>query len=212
MYFGDVRLRSDAYVSNFARSLARSRVPRALRDIFETGDKDIKKGRATSCPAGGHWRGINHPREGLHFNARGWISNARARRSEIASATTGATGRCNSPVVLCNARAMWRLSEVHIPRYRCSGRVSGKPLQDDAGDKENRRRSETGGLVFFLRSSPPPFFFHSALMYVTGFHVDQSSSRQLQSRHAGERLYASLFTIAKRIVYLVLVRSVYTWY
>jgi len=66
------------YVRVKLRSLVRSR---ALRDIFETGDKDIKKGRATSCPAGGHWRGINHPCEGLHFNAWGWISNARARAS-----------------------------------------------------------------------------------------------------------------------------------
>lgn len=45
------------------KSHVRSRALCALRDIFETSDRDIKKGRATSCPAGGHWRGINHPRK-----------------------------------------------------------------------------------------------------------------------------------------------------
>jgi len=144
------------YVRVKLRSLVRSR---ALRDIFETGDKDIKKGRATSCPAGGHWRGINHPCEGLHFNAWGWISNARAReraQKRDCERDNQRDCRCNRPAILCNTRAVCRLSEVHIPRYRCSGRVSGKPVQNDADDKESRRRSETGGLVLFFHS---PLFF-----------------------------------------------------
>ena len=108
------------YVRVKLRSLVRSR---ALRDIFETGDKDIKKGRATSCPAGGHWRGINHPCEGLHFNAWGWISNARARasehRSEIASATTSATADATA-------------QRFYATRARCAGYRRCTSLVTDA--------------------------------------------------------------------------------
>lgn len=110
--FVDVRLTirfANTYVSNFALSLARSRT---LRDIFKTGDKDIKKGRATSCPAGGHWRGINHPREGLHFNARGWISNARA--------SAGARSRARQP-----ARLPMQLLGGFMQRARVEARCAG---------------------------------------------------------------------------------------
>lgn len=78
-----VRIRSA--IERWRRSCWYVRVKRnALRrcGIFsKASDRDIKKGRATSCPAGGHWRGINHPREGLHFNAPGWISTERVERS-----------------------------------------------------------------------------------------------------------------------------------
>lgn len=103
------------YVSNRVRRSAR-----ALQDIFETSDRDIKKERATSCPAGGHWRGINHPREGLHFNARGWISNARAQRRDR-ERDNRRDCRCNRPARFYAARApSWvrcsqRLSETRIP-------------------------------------------------------------------------------------------------
>lgn len=210
--FVDVRLTmrfENTYVSNFARSLARSF---SLRDIFETGDKDIKKGRATSCPAGGHWRGINHPREGLHFNARGWISNARAseRRSEIASATTGATADATAQwfyATRARRGAMCRLSEVRIPRYRCSGRISGKPVQDDADDKENR--SKTDGLVFFFHFFPSHFFsFRSNVCHrISRRSIVVSSvgcNRDSQSVNACTHRYSQLL----RIVYFLLGRLI----
>lgn len=66
--------RAGTYVSSVTRFGAAGYFSKA-------NDRDIKKGRATSCPAGGHWRGINHPREGLHFNAPGWISTERVERT-----------------------------------------------------------------------------------------------------------------------------------
>jgi len=159
-------------VSNRVRSSIR-----ALQDIFETSDRDIKKERATSCPAGGHWRGINHPREGLHFNAPGWISNS----GEIASATTGARQSSMQPPGGFMQRAhpvgaMQRLSETRIPSLqmqRAPHPASPAPwVRDDAGP-----RTKKVVVVVEIFSLPFPSFFHSVLMYVTGFHGDQSPRR-----------------------------------
>lgn len=158
----------------------------ALQDIFETSDRDIKKERATSCPAGGHWRGINHPREGLHFNARGWISNARAQaaRSRARQPALGSRRciRCNRPAVLCSARAyLVRCSGYRRRaslRYRCNGRRIRRARAVGAGRHRRQRKSSSPSIrdwrnsPLFFRSLV--FFFHSALMYVTGFHGYQS--------------------------------------
>lgn len=146
---------------------------RALQDIFETSDRDIKKERATSCPAGGHWRGINHPCEGLHFNARGWISNARAQaaRSRARQPALGSRRciRCNRPAVLCSARAYsvrcQRLSETL--RYRCSGRRIRRARVVDAGRRQQQRKSLSSLSPLFRdwRNSPL-FLFYSLLFFI----------------------------------------------
>lgn len=121
-------------------------------------DRDIKKGRATSCPAGGHWRGINHPREGLHFNAPGWISSE-ARRNCCSRAAETADSRPWA-ALLCIARndTATGVSEVRTPRYRCRERVSGKPpYQDDdeEGQLSETRTQQTPLLSFSFPSLPP---------------------------------------------------------
>lgn len=125
---------------------------RALQDIFETSDRDIKKERATSCPAGGHWRGINHPREGLHFNAPGWISNS----GEIASATTGARQSSMQPAVLCSARTrLVRCSGYRRRaslRYRCSGRRIRQAPRRGCGTTPGRRQRKFFSSIPFLFS------------------------------------------------------------
>lgn len=115
--------------------------PRRCGIFSKANDRDIKKGRATSCPAGGHWRGINHPREGLHFNAPGWISGE-ARRT-VARETADSRPWA---ALLCIARnhTATGVSEVRTPRYRCRERVSGKPPYQD--DDEEGQLSETNKL------------------------------------------------------------------
>lgn len=88
-------------------------------------------------------------------------------------------------VVLCSARASLGamqpavIGDAHPFVTDAAGAVSGKPwVRDDADDKEirRRRRTKTGGTRLFFPSIPS-FFFHSALMYVIGFHGDQSPRR-----------------------------------
>lgn len=165
---------------------------RALQDIFETSDRDIKKERATSCPAGGHWRGINHPCEGLHFNARGWISNARAQaaRSRARQPALGSRRciRCNRPAVLCSARAYsvrcQRLSETRIPSLQMQRAPHPASPRRGCGTTPTTKKI----LVVVVATIPGlaelasfsllfPSFFHSVLMYVTGFHGNQSTRR-----------------------------------
>lgn len=115
--------------------------PRRCGIFSKANDRDIKKGRATSCPAGGHWRGINHPREGLHFNAPGWISSE-ARRT-VARAPETADSRPWA-ALLCIARndTATGVSEVCTPRYRCRERVSGKPPYDQEGQLSETRTNK----------------------------------------------------------------------
>lgn len=166
--------------------------PRRCGIFSKANDRDIKKGRATSCPAGGHWRGINHPREGLHFNAPGWISGE-ARRT-VARAPETADSRPWA-ALLCIARndTATGVSEVRTPRYRCRERVSGKPpYQDDdeEGQLSETRIQQTPLLSFSFPPSPltctrPPVTSADSF-------VDSQARRKSASRAAPRSTSTSL--------------------